>query len=674
MFPAGVEAWVELTGMACTGPRSVLTIGDIMVPEHGLSIATGYDDCYNQTPERVLRQALHLGYRGTVNDYVGMSHYPRLAPSGGEYVATAAGGAINTPCARWHADLAERCVELGFGLIVSLSYELLDAYCPEDWKQRARDGAPALTGWSPPSTLLSPANDDAMGWLQAVARAFVGIVRDAGLAVRFQIGEPWWWVMPDGRPCLYDDATVAALGGAPPEIASVRGALDAGQLALLDAAGALLANSTDALAEAVRDEAADAELLLLVYLPSVLDPAAPELPRANAPVGWASPAFDVLQVEDYDWVTGGQTARAVAARAAITARLGYPVNGQHYLAGFVTAGPDAAETAVAWSRIADAAEAARGAYAATFVWALPQVARDGFTFFRISGDGDVQAFDDLSFPLDIGMRAQVAPSFSTRVIESVSGHEQRSTQWADARMSFDAGPGVRSETDIGALIAFFRARRGAARGFRFRDPFDNVSGDFGAEPQPDDQALGLGDGARSEFPLVKSYGAGADAQLRFITRPVAGSIRVALDGAEQMSGWSHMGGGSHRLRDAARRGRAGERGLPLRRAGTLRRGSAGDRPRDVRSGHRTLGAVGGNPRMSDAAILAQDLCAFAFCWRLERRDGVTIGLTSHDRALSVGGLAYAPAPGITPSAILRGGDPRDDLTDVAGALRAPCYI
>lgn len=75
--------------------------------------------------------------------------------------------------------------------------------------------------------------------------------------------------------------------------------------------------------------------------------------------------------------------------------------------------------------------------------------------------------------------------------------------------------------------------------------------------------------------------------------------------------------------------------------------------------------------MSDvAAILSQPLCAFAFCWRLERRDGITIGLTSHDRTLSVDGLAYAPAPGITPSAILRGGDPGTDLTEVKGALTA----
>jgi len=72
--------------------------------------------------------------------------------------------------------------------------------------------------------------------------------------------------------------------------------------------------------------------------------------------------------------------------------------------------------------------------------------------------------------------------------------------------------------------------------------------------------------------------------------------------------------------------------------------------------------------MSAADILGQTLCAFAFCWRLERRDGVTIGLTSHDRPLTIAGLLYAPTPGISPSAILRGGDARADVTEVRGAL------
>jgi len=71
-----------------------------------------------------------------------------------------------------------------------------------------------------------------------------------------------------------------------------------------------------------------------------------------------------------------------------------------------------------------------------------------------------------------------------------------------------------------------------------------------------------------------------------------------------------------------------------------------------------------------ADILAQPLTAFAFCWRLERRDGVTIGLTSHDRPFAAHGLAYAPAPGIIPGAILRRGDGAAELTDIGGALSA----
>ncbi len=58
------------------------------------------------------------------------------------------------------------------------------------------------------------------------------------------------------------------------------------------------------------------ESLLLVYLPTVLDPLAPEAKRANVPLDWASPAFDVLQLEDYDWVTSGNHG-ATDARDAV---------------------------------------------------------------------------------------------------------------------------------------------------------------------------------------------------------------------------------------------------------------------------------------------------------------------------------------------------------------------
>lgn len=541
-YALGQEGWVELTGIACDGSGSVLAVGDVMLPEHGLSMATGYDDADNQTPERVVRQIHALGYRGDILHYVGMSHYFRLEQNGAGYYASLSGGVLNRPSAAWHADFAARARDLGFGIIWSLSYELLDQHCWNDWKQRAEDGSPALTGWSPPSALLSPAHSGAMAYLQQVGVAFIGIGVAAGLTPKFQVGEPWWWVTGDRRICLYDDAARAALGGSPVSIPDIGGTLNATQIALLDAAGALLAASTAGLAGAVKAAAPATVTHLLTYLPTVLDPAAPEAKRANMPTGWAKPAFDVLHVEDYDWVTGGHEAMTNAGVAAVTARLGYMPGEQHYLSGFVLNG---ALADAQWPRIETAARKGktRGA-AAVFIWALPQVARDGFTFFDSGGGESMQAFDDVAFPLGIGRQASVTPAFSTQTVESVSGHERRSSDWADARLSFDAGPGVRSEADLVTLIDFFRARRGAARGFRFTDPLDNQSAPVGQAVSATDQSLGLGDGATSQFRLAKYYGAGADAQQRPITRPVAGTIRIAIDGVEQMTGWQHLGGGA----------------------------------------------------------------------------------------------------------------------------------
>ncbi len=537
---APAEAWVELSDIVCDGANSILETGDVLVAPHGLSIATGYDDCYNLTPERVLHNALRLGYRGAINHYVGMSHYFRLEPVGGGLYVSLTGGALNAPCAAWHADFAARAAALDYALIVSLSYELFDAHCGNDWKQRAWTGDPALTGWVPPSTLLSPAHGGAMAYLQAVARTFVQIAVAGGHTPRFQVGEPWWWVMSDGRICLYDAAAQAAFGGSPVEIANVRSTgLTVAQKALLDAAGTLLAQSTLDLIAAVRLDHASCEALLLVYLPTVLDEAAPDLKRANVPTGWAAPAFDVLQLEDYDWVTTGNRGASVRGAAAITARLGYPAAEQHYLSGFVLNATERAQ----WAAIDEAAAVAqRNGVSEVFIWALPQVLRDGFTHFG-SGDGDVQAFDDVSFPIALGRSLQITPGFSTAIVTTSSGHEQRNADWATARLKFDAGPGVRSDPDLQALIAFFRARRGAARAFRLRDPMDYSSNGMTGTPTATDQSLGTGDGVTTAFALVKRYGEGPEAEVRRITRPEVATILVAVGGVASTS-WTPGAGGS----------------------------------------------------------------------------------------------------------------------------------
>ena len=528
--------WAEMSAIACTGSGSMLTVGDALVPPHDLRLATAYDDSFNQTPARLLRAALHLGYRRELLHYVGMSHFMAL-PVGSGPMET--GPVLCDPARAWHADYLGRAKSLGYDVILSLSFELFDAYCPEGWKQRDDAGRPALTGWVPPSTLLSPANADAVGWLEAAARAFARLAIAADQPVRFQVGEPWWWVR-DGRLHAHDAAAAALVPDAPSDL---RAPLSEEALGKLDALGAILASATARVAAAVRDEAAragvaPAQLLLLVYLPTVLDADTPEAKRANVPVGWATPAYDVLQLEDYDWVTEDRPDRTRAGLAAMAARLGYPPERTHYLSGFVL---QAADAAVHWPRIERAQEAARPHAAARFVWALPQVARDGFVHFDIhDGEDPVQEFDDTRLPIAIGQHATVETEHAVSVVTTGSGHEARNADWAGARLRFDVGPGVRSEDDIAALTAFFRARRGPARAFRFADPFDATSAPTPGRPiAATDQRLGTGDGARTRFALVKDYGDGAE---RRITRPVAGSVRVALDGVP-IAGWTLESGG-----------------------------------------------------------------------------------------------------------------------------------
>lgn len=150
----------------------------------------------------------------------------------------------------------------------------------------------------------------------------------------------------------------------------------------------------------------------------------------------------------------------------------------------------------------------------------------------------MNAFDDVSYPLALGRDAQVSPEFSTSVAVTASGHERRNALWADARLRFDVGPGIRSEAELGTLIAFFRARHGAATGFRLRDPFDFSSNGMTNAPTMLDQPLGEGDGLAADFQLVKHYGE----QVRTITRPEASSILISINGIAA-SGWSHAGQG-----------------------------------------------------------------------------------------------------------------------------------
>lgn len=139
-------------------------------------------------------------------------------------------------------------------------------------------------------------------------------------------------------------------------------------------------------------------------------------------------------------------------------------------------------------------------------------------------------FHPIRFPLDVALGARGGPERATDVVTLASGREERNSRWVHSRRRYNAGYGVKSRADMQAVLAFFEERRGRFHSFLWRDGLDYSSNGTDV-PTALDQVIGTGDGVRVSFALTKQYGASFDPYLRPITKPVAGSVMVAVAGA-----------------------------------------------------------------------------------------------------------------------------------------------
>ena len=146
------------------------------------------------------------------------------------------------------------------------------------------------------------------------------------------------------------------------------------------------------------------------------------------------------------------------------------------------------------------------------------------------------SFHETRFPTDISRGAQGGPERRTDVVVLGSGFEERNSRWANSRRAWNAGYGIKSLDDLHAVIAFFEERRGRLHGFRWRDPTDWKSCAPEGTPAALDQDIGTGDGTTAAFQLVKTYGSAFNPWTRAITKPVAGTVLVAVDGVTQTLG------------------------------------------------------------------------------------------------------------------------------------------
>ncbi len=137
------------------------------------------------------------------------------------------------------------------------------------------------------------------------------------------------------------------------------------------------------------------------------------------------------------------------------------------------------------------------------------------------------AFHDVRFPDRIAEGAEGGPEFSTSVIVSSGGHEQRQGNWSVGRGRWNVATGLQDDNDLAVLIAFFRARAGRLHAFRFKDWSDY---------QLDRQVIGTTGGGDATWQILRTYTSGPTSVTRTITRPVVGTVRCWVNGTERSLG------------------------------------------------------------------------------------------------------------------------------------------
>ena len=153
--------------------------------------------------------------------------------------------------------------------------------------------------------------------------------------------------------------------------------------------------------------------------------------------------------------------------------------------------------------------------------------------FPFEGKNSMISLLDEKFPSSVAFGALGGPERKTDVVLLASGFEARNARWADSRRRYDASTGIRSLPDLRAVLALFERACGRLYGFRFRDPFDHSTRADGGLPTALDQPIATGDGTRSRFALIKTYGTGPAAYERRICLADPASLRVAVAGTEQ---------------------------------------------------------------------------------------------------------------------------------------------
>lgn len=137
-------------------------------------------------------------------------------------------------------------------------------------------------------------------------------------------------------------------------------------------------------------------------------------------------------------------------------------------------------------------------------------------------------FDEILLDPDLSEGAVGGGGWNTIIIETASGAEQRVALQSRPRGRWNLTNAELTQAQCIALIAFFHARRGRLRGFRFKDWTDyQATQEALVNPYP-----------AAAMQLIKTYSNGGQSVVRDIKKPVSGSVTLERNTGSGYAAWA----------------------------------------------------------------------------------------------------------------------------------------
>lgn len=129
-------------------------------------------------------------------------------------------------------------------------------------------------------------------------------------------------------------------------------------------------------------------------------------------------------------------------------------------------------------------------------------------------------FYNLIFPESISIKSTRSIKYDTIIHSSKNGSELRISNLEYPMLSYNIVNDIKNKKELETITNFFKLVKGRAGGFKFKDWLDY---------EAKSQNIAVTDGEIKEFQLIKTYNYDNKIEIRKITKPIEGSVKIFVD-------------------------------------------------------------------------------------------------------------------------------------------------